>query len=85
MHASEGAFFHWFWFPSLRISTRELHERLKQRKVLTVPGEYFFYGLEEEWSHSDGCLRVNYSGPPETVRVGLRIIAEEAAKWQRSR
>jgi valine--pyruvate aminotransferase len=85
VHASEGAFFHWFWFPSLRISTRELHERLKQRKVLTVPGEYFFYGLEEEWSHSDECLRVNYSGPPETVRVGLRIIAEEAAKWQRSR
>jgi valine--pyruvate aminotransferase len=79
IHASEGAFFHWLWFPELRIPSRELYERLKQRKVLVVPGEYFFFGLQEDWAHSQQCLRINYSGSPEVIAKGLRIIAEEAA------
>ncbi len=65
---------------NLRITTRELYERLKQRKVLTVPGEYFFFGLAEDWPHRNECLRINYSQPADVVREGLKIIAEEAAK-----
>lgn len=80
IHASEGAFFFWLWFPSLRIATRELYERLKARKVLIVPGEYFFFGLPEDWSHSRQCLRLNFAQPEAVVREGLRIIAEEVAK-----
>jgi valine--pyruvate aminotransferase len=80
MHASEGAFFHWLWLPNLSISTRELYQRLKAREVLTVPGEYFFYGLEEDWPHRHECLRINFSRPAAIVREGLQIIAEEAAK-----
>jgi valine--pyruvate aminotransferase len=83
LHASEGAFFHWLWFPSLRITTRELYERLKARKVLVVPGEYFFFGLREDWPHRHECLRINVTGPAETVREGLQIIAEEAAQASR--
>lgn len=83
MHASEGAFFHWLWLPDLRITTRELYERLKAREVLTVPGEYFFYGLREEWPHQHECLRINFSQPERTVREGLQIIAEEAALMRR--
>jgi valine--pyruvate aminotransferase len=83
LHASEGAFFHWLWLRDLRITTRELYERLKAREVLTVPGEYFFYGLAEDWPHRHECLRVNFSGPAQTVRAGLQIIAEEAAKVRR--
>jgi len=82
-HASEGAFFHWLWLRDLRITTRELYERLKAREVLTVPGEYFFYGLAEDWPHRHECLRINFSGPAQTVREGLQIIAEEAAKVRR--
>ena len=78
LHASEGAFFHWLWLPDLKIATRELYERLKKRKVLVVPGEYFFFGLEGDWPHSRQCLRLNYSGNPEAVREGLAIIADEA-------
>jgi valine--pyruvate aminotransferase len=80
MHASEGAFFHWLWLRGMKIPTRELYERLKARKVLIVPGEYFFFGLDEDWPHSRECLRLNFAQPEATVRVGLRIIAEEAAK-----
>lgn len=80
VHASEGAFFHWLWLRGLSISTRELYERLKRRKVLIVPGEYFFFGLQEDWDHSRECLRLNFAQPETVVREGLRIIADEARK-----
>ncbi len=80
LHANEGAFFHWLWLKNLRISTRELYARLKTRQVLTVPGEYFFFGLDEDWPHRHECLRMNFSREANVVREGYRIIAEEAAK-----
>jgi valine--pyruvate aminotransferase len=79
LHACEGAFFHWLRLGNLSITSRELYERLKARKVITVPGEYFFYGLEADWPHRHECLRLNFSGDADTVREGYRIIAEEAA------
>lgn len=83
MHAHEGAFFHWLWLRNLKVTSRELYERLKARKVLTVPGEYFFFGLTEEWGHRHECLRINFSRPENVVREGLQIIAEEAASSRR--
>ena len=47
--------------------------------MLTVPGEYFFFGVENPeiscHGHYDKCLRLNYSGPVEEVREGLRLLA----------
>lgn len=80
LHASEGAFFHWLWLRGLRVSSRELYERLKARKVLTVPGEYFFFGLDQDWGHRRECLRLNFSQNPDKLRQGLEIIGEEAAR-----
>jgi len=82
-HADEGAFFHWLWLPGLQMTSRGFCQRLKQRKVLTVPGEYFFHGLKEDWPHRHQCLRINYSGPENVVREAIEIIADEAAKHQR--
>ncbi|MFV1995018.1 MAG: valine--pyruvate transaminase [Verrucomicrobiales bacterium] len=80
VHRSEGAFFLWVWFPDLPITTRELYQRLKSAGVLVIPGEYFFYGLEEHWPHSRQCIRLTFSQPGETVRRGLEIIADEVEK-----
>ncbi|HUC85567.1 MAG TPA: valine--pyruvate transaminase [Candidatus Acidoferrales bacterium] len=80
LHACEGAFFHWLWLKNLSLTSRELYERLKARRVLTVPGEFFFYGLDEDWPHRHQCLRLNFSRDAGSVREGYRIIAEEAAK-----
>jgi valine--pyruvate aminotransferase len=80
VHASEGAFFHWLWFRGMNITTRELYERLKARKVLIVPGEYFFFGLQSDWLHAHECIRMNFAQPEATVREGLRIIAEEVGR-----
>ncbi len=83
LHVHDGAFFLWFWFPDLPVSSRELYARLKARKVLVVPGEYFFFGLENHWQHSSECIRVTFSQPEEVVREGLEIIADEVARIYR--
>jgi len=80
MHASEGAFFLWLWLRGLRVTATELYQRLKRRNVLVVPGEYFFFGLDEPWPHRHECLRVNFAQSPEVVREGIHRIAEEAAR-----
>lgn len=80
IHKSEGAIFLWIWFKNLKISSRELYQRLKARNVLVLPSEYFFFGLDEPWAHAQECIRINYSGSPEDVRRGVEIIAEEALK-----
>jgi valine--pyruvate aminotransferase len=79
LHACEGAFFHWVWLRGLGLTSRELYQKLKARKVLTVPGEYFFFGLNEDWGHRRECLRLNFSQDAAVVQEGLAIIAEEAA------
>ena len=83
VHLSEGAFFLWLWLPGLACTSREFYERLKQRNVLVVPGEYFFFGLDpdsNDWTHRHECIRITFSQPEQIVREGLEIIADEAKK-----
>jgi valine--pyruvate aminotransferase len=84
VHRSEGALFLWLWFPGLPITAKELYQRLKARDVLVVPGDYFFFGLEDDtWAHRHECLRVTYTMPEEVVREGLRLISEEVVRaWK---
>jgi valine--pyruvate aminotransferase len=83
VHRTEGAFFLWLRVEGLPVTSLELYERLKARKVLVVPGEHFFFGLKEEWGHRHECVRLNYSGPEAVVREGLAIIADEVRALQR--
>ena len=80
IHRSEGAIFLWLYLRDLKITTLELYRKLKERGVVTVPGEYFFFGVDDPevtcHGHYDKCLRVNYSGPEDEVREGLRLLAE---------
>ena len=80
IHKSEGAIFLWIWFKNLKISSRELYQRLKERNVLVIPSDYFFFGLDNQWQHSQECIRLNYSGATEDVQRGIDIIAEEVAR-----
>ncbi len=80
VHRSEGALFLWFHFPGLPVSTKELYQRLKQRGVLVIPGEYFFFGHDDAgWAHGRECIRVSYAMEEAVVRSGLDIIADEIA------
>lgn len=81
VHRSEGALFLWFWFPGLPIPVRKLYERLKQRGVLVISGDYFFFGDDRtDWPHRHECIRVSYSPGEAVVRDGLRIIGEEVKR-----
>lgn len=79
IHRSEGAFFLWLWFPELPISSRELYERLKAQGVLVVPGEYFFFGLQDQpdWPHRRQCIRLTFSQSEAIVTQGIERIAAE--------
>ena len=80
VHKPEGTFFFWLWFEGLPITSKELYQRLKERGVLVVPGDYFFPGFEEDWQHKHECIRLNYSQDDETVRRGIAILADELRK-----
>ena len=78
IHKAEGSIFLWLWFPGLPVTSRELYNRLKQRGVLIIPGQYFFPGLDDDpWPHKYECIRITYSMNDDVVRAGIRIIAEE--------
>ena len=87
-HAIEGSIFCFLYLPSLKIPTIEFYARLKEKGVITVPGEYFFFGHEDQKKglkyphpHYDRTLRINYSADSETVREGIRIMSELYRKW----
>jgi valine--pyruvate aminotransferase len=80
MHLPEGAFFLWLWFPGLPIGSEELYRRLKQRDVLVLSGHHFFPGAQASDPHQRECLRLSYAQPPESVRAGIRILAEEVRR-----
>ncbi|MBN1649538.1 MAG: valine--pyruvate transaminase [Spirochaetales bacterium] len=75
MHKSEGALFLWLWFKDLATDSRKLYTRLKDEHVLVIPGEYFFFGLEQPWKHANECIRITYSQNEDEVSRGLEIIA----------
>jgi len=91
-HRNEGSMFLWLYFDDLASGTRDLYLRLKERGVVVVPGEYFFFGSEKgsgaeiawkEHPHRHKCVRINYARPEGEVRDGLRIIAEVSASLRR--
>jgi valine--pyruvate aminotransferase len=79
IHRPQGSLFLWLWFPELKIGSREVYRRLKERGVLVVPGDAFFFGLpaaDDAWPHRSQCLRVHYAREPEEVEAGLRAVAQ---------
>ena len=80
IHVPEGAFFIWFWFKDLPISSTALYEKLKKEGVLVIPGDHFFPGVKEDWSHSKQCIRVSYTQDAESISKGLRIIYNQIKK-----
>lgn len=77
VHRSGGAFFLWFWFPSLKISSTELYMRLKQKNVLVMDGAHFFFEHSDSWDHAKQCIRITYCAADEVLDEAIAIIADE--------
>ena len=85
LHRIEGSIFCWIYLPSLRIPTLEFYSLLMEEGVVTVPGEYFFFGGAVPYPHEhyDKCLRLNYSGDGVLVEEGIEIIARKYRQWSK--
>ncbi len=84
LHVYEGSYFFWLWCDGATKTSKELYEYLKERKVIVVPGEYFFPGQSvAEWDHARQCVRLNYSRPDSELEPGIKILAE-AIRWMYS-
>ncbi|CAN5871939.1 valine--pyruvate transaminase [soil metagenome] len=75
LHAGDGAMFAWLWLKDLPMSDVDLYERLKQDRVIVVPGSFFFPGLDEPWDHKQQCIRISLTASEEEIRRGVATIA----------
>lgn len=75
LHRGEGAIFAWLWFDQLPVTDRELYQQLKQYGVIVVPGNPFFPGLQEDWTHTQQCIRISLTASDEEIAAGIRHLA----------
>lgn len=75
IHKAEGALFLWLWFKDLPITSNELYKLLKEKGLLIVSGHYFFPGLDQDWPHTQECIRLNYAQSDDVVERGITILA----------
>ncbi|MDB9525587.1 valine--pyruvate transaminase [Oscillatoria sp. CS-180] len=75
LHRGEGAIFAWLWFDQLSATDRELYQQLKRYGVIVVPGNPFFPGLQEAWSHTQQCIRISLTATDEDIVQGIRHLA----------
>ena len=86
LHAPEGAFFLWIYFPELPIPVQDLVERLKQNGVLVISGHWFFFGVDDNATdHQHKCLRMTYSMETEEVTKGLERLTDTLVEVHRSK
>ncbi|MER2490437.1 valine--pyruvate transaminase [Catenovulum sediminis] len=76
IHQPEGAFFIWLWFEDLPIPSSQLYLLLKEKGVLVMDGEPFFFALKEAWRHKQQCLRLSYCQSDEIIEKAVKIIAQ---------
>ncbi len=77
IHEPEGAFFIWLWLKALPISSHELYIKLKARGVIVMPGEHFFFGVEDPLAQSKSCLRLSYCQPADVLAEAVVRLARE--------
>jgi valine--pyruvate aminotransferase len=53
-----------------------LYKLLKSKGLLIVSGHYFFPGLDQNWQHTQECIRVNYAQDDQVVDKGITILAD---------
>ncbi len=84
LHVHEGSYFFWLWCDDAKKTSKQLYEHLKQRRVVVVPGEYFFPGQDvAAWPHAQQCIRINFARPDGELEAGAAILAD-AIRWMYS-
>jgi valine--pyruvate aminotransferase len=76
LHAGEGGMFCWLWIDEPWFDDAEMYARLKDRRVVIVPGRHFFPDLDGVGGHATRCLRLSITSDEATVREGIRVVAD---------
>lgn len=76
LHTTEGTFFKWIWFKDLPINDWELYKKLKENRVIVVPGSTFFPGINDKWKHKEECIRISTTASNQDIRSGIKKISE---------
>jgi len=80
MHVSQGAFFVWLWFPELSETSQELYLCCKEKGLLIMPGEPFFFGLDEPWPHAKQCVRLSFCQSEAVIDEAIQLLAQEVRR-----
>lgn len=81
LHTYEGSYFLWLWLKGSKKTSKQIYSSLKEKGVLIVPGEYFFFGMEtDDWPHAKECIRINFARPDAELELGIPILAEEISQ-----
>jgi valine--pyruvate aminotransferase len=76
LHTGEGGMFCWLWIDEPWFDDAELYARLKDRRVVVVPGRHFFPGPDGAGRHATRCVRLSITSGEATVREGIRVVAD---------
>ncbi|MCC5813855.1 MAG: aminotransferase class I/II-fold pyridoxal phosphate-dependent enzyme [Leptospira sp.] len=76
MHESHGALFLWVRFPYHKKNSQDIYKEAKNQGLFLIPGDWFFPGLEETFSHRNECIRLTYSRNLEEVSKGIEILTK---------
>ncbi len=84
-HETDGALFLWLWLKDSPLPAHDIYLRLKEKGVLVVPGEPFFFGpAAADWNHARECIRISFAMENSVVERGLTLIGTELSKIYRS-
>jgi valine--pyruvate aminotransferase len=76
LHTSRGGMFCWLWVDEPWFDDIKLYRALKRRRVVIVPGRYFFVDPLGLAQHGTQCFRISVTADEPVLREGIGHIAE---------
>lgn len=76
LHTGEGGMFCWLWIDEPWFDDLEMYARLKDQRVVAVPGRHFFPDPDGVGRHATRCLRLSVTSDEAAVREGIRVVAD---------
>ena len=80
LHKAQGSIFAWLWFRDLPITDWALYSKLKEEKVIVVPGSSFFPGLQEPFKHREECIRISLTALEGEIVEAIKRIGKVITK-----
>jgi valine--pyruvate aminotransferase len=83
IHASRGGMFCWLWVNEPWFDDSELYRVLKRRRVVIVPGRYFFGDPPCRPPHAAQCFRISVTPEESVLGEGIGHIGEALEEFRR--